>query len=113
MGRQVQVNFTAEEVIVGINETENVVAVCTGYAVNGVVDPDRGYQWAMIRGTDLQELLSASPPWAPSKPAGTYRNEDLWQFIDRFREKDLLERMGLPPLNTTPPQIEMNQGSTT
>lgn len=38
-----------------------------------------------IDGDDFTELMSANPPWAPNKPAGTYRNEDLWIFIDRFR----------------------------
>lgn len=34
-----------------------------------------------------EELVSANPEWAPSKPAGTYRNEDLWRFIDIIREE--------------------------
>ena len=38
-----------------------------------------------IKGDDFAELMSAGPAWAPDKPAGTYRNEDLWVFIDRER----------------------------
>jgi len=30
-------------------------------------------------------LNSANPIWNPSKPAGTYFNEDLWHFIDILR----------------------------
>ena len=38
-----------------------------------------------ITGANFAELMSASPSWAIGKPAGTYRNEDLWIFIDRIR----------------------------
>ena len=38
-----------------------------------------------VKGADYAELVSASPSWAPGKPAGTFRNEDLWVFIDRQR----------------------------
>ena len=40
-----------------------------------------------IVGADFDELVSANPEWAPSKPPGTYRNEDLWMFIDRIRAR--------------------------
>ena len=39
-----------------------------------------------IDGQYFEELMSASPEWAPGKPAGTYRNDDLWVLIDRIRE---------------------------
>ena len=37
------------------------------------------------------ELVSANPTWAPNKPAGTYRNEDLWRFIDIIRSEPVNE----------------------
>lgn len=37
--------------------------------------------------TDYTELTSAAPGWAPYKPAGTFRNEDLWLFIDAVRAR--------------------------
>lgn len=40
-----------------------------------------------VKDADMVELLSENPVWAPGKPAGTYRNDDLWQFIDRIRER--------------------------
>lgn len=43
------------------------------------------YESYEITGDDFTELMSASPTWAPGKPANTYRNEDLWIFIDRNR----------------------------
>lgn len=43
------------------------------------------YEVFEITGDNFAELMSANPTWAPGKPAGTYRNEDLWIFIDRLR----------------------------
>ena len=39
-----------------------------------------------IRGEMYDELNSANPPWNPTKPAGTYFNDDLWHFIDLLKE---------------------------
>lgn len=41
-----------------------------------------------LSGDDFAELVSENPEWAPSKPAGTYRNEDLWVFVDRKRAEN-------------------------
>lgn len=38
-----------------------------------------------ITGDDYDELVGPAPAWAPDKPAGTYRNDDLWHFIDLQR----------------------------
>lgn len=40
-----------------------------------------------IVGADFDDLMASSPEWAPNKPAGTYRNEDLWRFIDIIRAR--------------------------
>ena len=37
--------------------------------------------------TDYTDLMSDRPAWAPNKPAGTFRNEDLWPLIDRIRAR--------------------------
>jgi hypothetical protein len=37
--------------------------------------------------TDYTDLLSPNPDWAPNKPAGTFRKEDLWRFIDLVRSR--------------------------
>ena len=42
-----------------------------------------------IKDEDFAELMSASPSWAANKPANTYRNEDLWIFVDRIRAKEV------------------------
>jgi hypothetical protein len=37
--------------------------------------------------TDYTELMSANPLWAPTKPAGVFRKEDLWHFVDLIRSR--------------------------
>jgi hypothetical protein len=39
-----------------------------------------------IRAEMYDELNSANPSWNPTKPAGTYFNDDLWHFIDLLKE---------------------------
>lgn len=39
----------------------------------------------MIDGANYVELNGPPTSWAPDKPDGTYRNEDLWHFIDILR----------------------------
>jgi hypothetical protein len=41
-----------------------------------------------ILGADYQELVGFPPAWAPDKPSGTYRNEDLWHYIDLQRAEN-------------------------
>jgi len=52
---------------------------------NGEFVVPQTYKSYMIKDADFEELMSAGPAWALNKPAGTYRNEDLWIFIDRQR----------------------------
>lgn len=37
---------------------------------------------------DYDDLMSANPSWAPNKPAGTFRQDDLWRFIDLIRSRE-------------------------
>lgn len=43
------------------------------------------YQTYIIDGDNYTELNGPPTSWAPDKPTGTYRNEDLWHFIDILR----------------------------
>lgn len=52
---------------------------------NGEFVVPQTYKSYMIKDEDFDELMSAGPAWAPNKPQGTYRNDDLWIFIDRIR----------------------------
>ena len=39
-----------------------------------------------IVGDNLAELNGPPTAWSPDKPNGTYRNEDLWHFIDLLKQ---------------------------
>jgi hypothetical protein len=39
-----------------------------------------------IRGKMYEALVGEPADWAPDKPAGTYRNDDVWYFVDRIRD---------------------------
>jgi hypothetical protein len=55
------------------------------------VFPDQNYDVIMIVdghiSLDYTELMSANPSWAPNKPAGVFRQEDLWHFVDLIRSR--------------------------
>lgn len=52
---------------------------------NGVFIHPQNFEVYDIVGDDYAELVSDGPEWAPGKPAGTYRRDDLWRFIDKLR----------------------------
>ncbi len=35
-----------------------------------------------IAGADYLALMAGNPDWSPDKPADTFRNDDLWHFVD-------------------------------
>lgn len=39
----------------------------------------------IIDGANYEELNGPPTSWAPDKPDGTYRNQDLWHFVDLLR----------------------------
>lgn len=41
-----------------------------------------------IAGDDFTELNGPATAWASDKPEGTYRNQDLWYFVDKIRNSD-------------------------
>lgn len=58
----------------------------------GVLKPDNTFDTTIqakeyrIMGDDLAELNGPPTEWAPDKPTGTYRNEDLWHYIDKISQ---------------------------
>lgn len=38
-----------------------------------------------IEFADYDELMSANPSWSKGKPAGVFRTEDLWHYVDKYR----------------------------
>jgi hypothetical protein len=79
---------TLEEFPPRLNAAGEVVTPGSVNVTVGAID-DNG-QWiestlrlVVIALVDYDELCADEPPdWAPDKPAGTYRNDDLWHFID-------------------------------
>lgn len=45
------------------------------------------YSNYIIDGANYTELNGPPTSWAPDKPTGTYRNQDLWHFIDILRSE--------------------------
>lgn len=78
---------TVREDIRSIEEyTGEMVRVLVGEVTpEGAFVVPQQFEIYEIKDADFDELMSAGPAWAVNKPAGTYRNEDLWIFIDRQR----------------------------
>jgi hypothetical protein len=67
---------------------EQIVNVIVGVTdVNGVFLIPQQFKTYRITGDMYTDLNSANPSWNPSKPAGTYFNQDLWHFIDILRSE--------------------------
>lgn len=54
---------------------------------NGEVVPTDSSNMYTIHGPDYEELMSPTPSWAPNKPEGVFRKEDLWHFVDLIRSR--------------------------
>lgn len=52
------------------------------------VADNQNYEGIIIQGDEYQKLLAATQ----TKPAGVFRREDLWQFVDLGRAKVLEEQ---------------------
>lgn len=39
----------------------------------------------VVKDADYTELMSAGPSWSPNKPAGVFRVDDLWHYVDKYR----------------------------
>ena len=65
---------------------QQIVNVIVGSTnAQGVFIVPQQFKTYRISGEMYIDLNSANPIWNPSKPAGTYFNEDLWHFIDILR----------------------------
>jgi hypothetical protein len=54
---------------------------------NGIVTILDSSDLYMVHSADYEELMSAYPSWSPQKPAGVFRKEDLWHFVDLIRSR--------------------------
>lgn len=81
---------TVKEDIVSVEEA---VGICVRVVV-GVLDAEDKFDLSIptkeyrISGNDLIELTGEPTSWAPDKPVGTYRNDDLWHYIDLQRAEN-------------------------
>jgi hypothetical protein len=80
---------TIKEEIVVVEELVNQYV----RVVVGVLNEDgktfntnMGVKEYRIVGNNLAELNGPPTAWSPDKPTGTYRNEDLWHFIDLLNQ---------------------------
>ena len=90
MSRTVNIpSSTITEAIGLINETPNV---CVSFLVGQVDEHGQfliGQQFEnfVVQGDDYTELNGPPTSWAPDKTNGTYRNDDLWHYVDLQRAK--------------------------
>lgn len=76
-----------EEAIITLTEHNNLIKVCVAPVykdTKGMLDGNIFEEFVLV-GDAFEDLMEANPSWAPNKPSGTYRNEDLWRFIDIMR----------------------------
>jgi len=88
MNRTVTIPSTS--VTEAINDIQEIPNLCVRFLV-GIVD-DKGnflfnqnFQSFIVDGQDYIELNGPPTTWAPDKPTGTYRNDDLWHYVDKQR----------------------------
>lgn len=81
--------FVREE----IRSLEELPAIGAVQVMVGLIDgagafiQPQNFTTYVIEGANYRALVGEPAAWAPDKPAGTYRNEDLWHFVDLLRAK--------------------------
>jgi len=80
---------------VTVTEDINLIEEAAGVRVRFVVGQkdsngnwmiNQQYEQFIIEGSDYEELNGPPTTWAPDKPTGTYRNSDLWHYVDLQRQ---------------------------
>lgn len=80
---------TVQEEIVVVEElVDQYVRIVVGVLNEDgkTFNTNMGIKEYRIVGDNLTELNGPPTSWSPDKPNGTYRNEDLWHFIDILRQ---------------------------
>jgi hypothetical protein len=85
-----EINIPAQQVFEEIKSIEEIpphsVMVMVGKTnENGEFIVPQAFEIYMIEGDNYTELNGPPQAWATEKPTGTYRNSDLWHFIDILR----------------------------
>jgi hypothetical protein len=86
-----EINIPAQQIYEDIYSLQELpdnqsirVVVCATSSQGEFLVPSQCQEF-MITGDMYVELNGPATSWAPDKPDGTYRNEDLWHFIDILR----------------------------
>lgn len=85
-----EIDIPAQQVYEDLRTIEEVPGISVRVAVgktdsSGEFIVPQQYELYMIDGDMYTELNGPAPAWAPDKPDGTFRNQDLWHFIDILR----------------------------
>lgn len=85
-----QIDIPAETVYEDIRTIEEVPSISVNVMVGktnstGEFIVPQQYSLYIIDGENYIELNGPPTFWASDKPTGTFRNEDLWHFIDILR----------------------------
>jgi hypothetical protein len=85
-----EINIPSQQVFEEIRTIEEVPSISVRVLVgktdsNGEFIVPQSYEIYMIEGDMYSELNGPPTDWAADKPSGTYRNQDLWHFIDILR----------------------------
>jgi hypothetical protein len=85
-----EINIPAETVFEDIRIIEEAPGISVMVMVGKTTETGefivpQAFQIYMIEGDNYTELTGPATSWAPDKPDGTYRNQDLWHFIDILR----------------------------
>ena len=88
MNRTVTIPSTT--VTEAINDIQEIPGLCVRFLV-GKVDSDgnwilgQTFETFIVNNADYIELNGPPTAWSPDKPTGTYRNDDLWHYVDEQR----------------------------
>lgn len=72
-------------------KSQSIITIAVGLCdSNGDFIEDQDYETLALKGQDYIDMLSENGgPESPSpgKPAGTFRKDDMWYFIDLIRSR--------------------------
>jgi hypothetical protein len=73
-----------------INDIQEIPNVSVRFLVGSVDDNGnfvigQNFQIFIVSGDQYTELNGPPLSWCPDKPTGTYRNDDLWHYVDLQR----------------------------
>lgn len=86
-----EITIPQQTVIEDISQIDETPGVQVRFTV-GKKDPagewivPQQFQIFVVAGLEYAELNGPALSWCPDKPIGTYRNNDLWHYVDAQRE---------------------------